>query len=453
VSSTIEISIGLKEPYLPMYESPKPLVDLWGGRGRGGSHEATLYALYRWTRPDYCRIAFVRKILNDVRSSLWKDFQDRIAESGLNQDDYRLVGATDGSAVMGATYFPTGNTISCFGVKAEGGRTAKLKSLAGYNLVIIEEANELTQEEYMQLIDSLRTVKGIDPPMVVRVFNPPGKAHWIWRDHYNLVEADNATYLAWKLANPDGEAYWKAIPKQSKDFLSINSTWRENVDNLAPTTLERWKSYLDSNPEYYFTTIEGLVSEGERGRIYKGWKPITMAEYIDIDAREIVGQDFGTSDPAACGGVKIVKNKMYVREYNYRPMTDKQIGIQYCTLGFTSANMIIGDKAAASSISKLRRGWQASELSEKEIEMYPQLLKGFNIWASIGGPGSIDAGIKAMKDLEVYVTEDSVNIWKEYREYKWALDKDKNPTNTPEDRNNHHMDWMRNIVLARGRMF
>jgi phage terminase large subunit len=451
MTSDIQIDISLKEQYLPLYESPKPINDLWGGRGRGGSHEATLYALYRLTRPDYCRIAFVRKILNDVRHSLWKDFLDRIAESNVNYDDFRIVGA-DGGNAMGATYYPTGNTVTCFGVKAEGGRTAKLKSLAGYNLVIIEECDELTEEEFNQLDDSLRTVKGNEQPMIIRVFNPPGRSHWLWKS-YNLLESDNPTYLNWKKENPLGQSYWKAEPKQTVNLLSIFSTFRENVTNLASTKIEKWLGYLKSNPEYYFTIIEGLISEGQRGRIYSGWRPITFEQYKAIEAREIFGQDFGKVDPAANGSVKIVKNRVYVNELNYKPATEKELGILYCTLGLTGKDLIIGDKEDPIAINKIRNGWSKDSLTEKEIQLYPQLLKGFYILASIGGPGSIEFGIGAVKDLEVYVTEESINIWNEYRAYKWALDKDKNPTNTPEDKNNHHMDWIRNVVTARGRLF
>lgn len=451
MTGEISIDISLKEQYLPLYEKPAPLVDLWGGRGRGGSHEATLYALYRFTRPDYCRIAFVRKVLNDVRHSLWKDFQDRITESNINPDDIRLVGA-DGGAAMGATYWPTGNTVTCFGVRADGGRTAKLKSLAGYNLVIVEECDELTEEEFNQLDDSLRTVKGEDQPMVIRIYNPPGQSHWIWKK-YNLTESKAAAYLQWKKENPTGQQYWEAKPKEGENILSIYGTFRDNITNLAPTKIEKWLGYLKSNPEYYFTIIEGLISEGQRGRIYGGWMPITAQQYKDVDAREIIGQDFGTVDPAACGGMKIVRNRAYIREFNYKPLTDKEIGIMYCNLGFTAKDLIIADKEDPISINKLRNGWRKDMLTDKEIEMYSQLVKGFYILASIGGPGSIETGIKAVKDMEVYVTEDSLNIWDEYRTYKWALDKDKNPTNTPEDKNNHHMDWIRNVVMARGRLF
>lgn len=434
MTNEVVIDISPKEMYLPLYEKPSILNDLWGGRGRGGSHEATLYALYRFTRPDYCRIAFVRKILNDVRNSLWRDFKDRIEECGIIADYYHMA-----DNAMHATCTLTGNTVSCFGVKTEGGRTAKLKSLAGYNLVIIEECDELTEEEFNQLDDSLRTVKGDERPMIIRIFNPPGRNHWLWKN-YNLSEAEI-------------EGYWRADAKASSGILSIYSTYRDNVKNLDELKVEKWKGYLKTNPEYYYTIIEGLISEGQRGRVYGGWMPITMEQYKAIEAREIVGQDFGTVDPAACGAMKIVNNKAYIKEYNYVPLTDKQIGILYCKLGLTGKDLVIADKEDPLAIGKLRRGWSKEELSEKELEMYPQLVKGFHILASIGGPGSIKFGINAVKDMEVYLVEDALNIWNEYRSYKWALDKDKNPTNTPEDKNNHHMDWIRNVVTAKGRLF
>jgi len=433
MTGELTINISPKYQYEPLYTIHAARKDLWGGRGRGGSHEGTLYALMRLSSPVYYRIAFLRKVYKDVRHSLWADFKDRITESGLSDDLFEMA-----DHEMRCTFKPTGNTINSFGVKAEGGRTAKLKSLAGYNLIIIEEADELSEDEFNMIDDSLRTVKG-PPPEVIMIFNPPGRMHWIWKN-YNLVESEI-------------KGYWKAVPKKEVNMLSIFGTYKQNIQNITPAKIEKWESYLKTNEEYYYTIIMGLVSEGQRGRIYTGWQPITLEEYKKIEAREIIGQDFGTVDPAACGGLKSIKNKIYIREFNYDPLTDKEIGILYCKLGITGNELIIADKEDPVSINKLRNGWKKDSLSDKEGELYPQLTKGFYILASIGGPGSIDFGIKAVKDMEVYVTDDSVNIWNEYRDYKWALDKDKNPTNTPEDNNNHHMDWIRNVVTAKGRLW
>lgn len=73
MTAALTIDISPKYQYEPLYTTTAARKDLWGGRGRGGSHEGTLYALYRLTSPVYYRIAFMRKILRDVRYSLWAD--------------------------------------------------------------------------------------------------------------------------------------------------------------------------------------------------------------------------------------------------------------------------------------------------------------------------------------------------------------------------------------------
>lgn len=429
----ISINIAPKYQYEPLYTQKARYKDLWGGRGRGGSHEATLYALFRLTSPTYCRIAFVRKIYKDVRTSLWQDFKDRIAECNLPEDDFNLA-----DHEMRAQYRHTGNFIKSFGAKAEGGRTAKLKSLAGYNLIIIEEYDELTEDEANTLDDSVRTTKG-DPPEIIRIYNPPGRLHHVWKS-YNLVESEV-------------KGYWRATPKNDSGILSIFSTYRDNIDNLAATTLKKWMGYKEGNPEYYYTIIEGLISEGQRGRIFTGWEPITQQRFQEIDARSVYALDFGETDPAGLVEVKFKKNRAYGRELFYKPMTIKEIAIELCKLGITGDELIICDSEDPINISKLNSGWDRDELTNEEIELYPQLLEGFNVTGAIKGPGSIVAGIKAMKDLKWFITEDSNNWWNEYREYKWALDKDKNPTNTPEDKNNHLHDPARYLTLGRGRQF
>jgi phage terminase large subunit len=58
-----------------------------------------------------------------------------------------------------------------------GSQTAKLKSLAGYNLIWPEEAEEIGETEFMKLDDSLRTTKG--SIRILFTLNTPPKNHWI----------------------------------------------------------------------------------------------------------------------------------------------------------------------------------------------------------------------------------------------------------------------------------
>ena len=191
--------------YAPVFNTDKRYIDIWGGRGRGGSHFGTDYFLNLITQPKYFRGYFVRQVLSDVRDSLFRDFKDRIEENkSINIDDFQI---RDND--MRITYLPTGNTILAKGVSKDGSRTAKMKSLAGATHVLIEECDEIGESDFDQLDLSLRTVKA-DKVQIIRVFNPPSKRHWIWRD-YNLIESDI-------------EGFFRAIPKATSAVLSVWST-------------------------------------------------------------------------------------------------------------------------------------------------------------------------------------------------------------------------------------
>ncbi len=429
----VNIPMAPKEEYEPLYTSRARYKDLWGGRGRGGSHEATLYALFRLTSPGYCRCAFVRKVFKDVKKSLWQDFKDRMEETGTTQQ-FKL-----NDQECSGYHALTGNSITSFGVKAEKGRTAKLKSLAGYNLIIIEEFDELSEEEFDTIDDSLRTIKGA--PEIIRIFNPPGRLHWIWRRFYNLMDSEVP-------------GYWRAQPKKDMDLLSVFSTYEDNYQNLAKTTVAKWLAYEQKNPDYFYTMIKGLISEGQRGRVYKGWRPITDEDFEAIDARSVWALDFGWSEsPMALLEMKLVKNKVYVREHIYAPMTLKDLAKRMCTLGLTKTEVIVADSEDPLSINQLRTGWKAKDLEPGEAEKYPQLTKGFYVVGAVKGQGSVNAGISIVQEREVFVTENSTNVWEEYKNYRWALDANKNPTNTPEDEYNHAMDDIRYVVTGKGRVW
>ena len=97
----------------------------------------------------------------------------------------------------------------------------------------------------------------------VPVKDPPSKQHWIWKRWYNLIGNDLDSLI------PKG--YYKAIPKAVDNLLSIFSTYKDNIKNLNASFLANLKAYVG---EYFYTMVEGLISEGVRGRIYKNWIPV-----------------------------------------------------------------------------------------------------------------------------------------------------------------------------------
>ena len=64
------------------------------------------------------------------------------------------------------------------------------------------------------------------------------------------------------------------------------------------------------------------------------------------------------------------------------------------------------------------------------------------------GQGSINAGISLLKEFEVYISRESLNLQKEYSGYYWEELKDGTIINKPVDKNNHLMDALRYAVYS-----
>lgn len=414
---TIEIEIPFIRQYIKqVLASDKRYIDLWGGRGRGGSHFATQLALLYITSPAYFRGYFVRRTKTDIRDSLFKDFKDRVEESeGVTLDDFYI-----NEQAMHVVYLPTGNEIISKGVVGEGKRTAKMKSLAGATHVFIEEADELTEDEFNQLDLSLRSTK-TRSLRVVRIFNPPFYRHWIWRDYV--------------LNDSEVPGYFTATVRPDADVCSVFGTYKTNIANINDSSIALFESFKEQNEEYYYTVIKGLISEGARGRIYKGWKGISLEEYNQLPYPEIYGLDFGYSeDPVALVGVKMHNKKLWFRKLIYQVgLTNGLLAEKMTALGIDYHSDIIADCAEPKSIGELR-------------------LLGFGrVLSCVKGPDSINYGINQLKGDEVHFVHDK-DIEMEYAEYKWHIGSDKVPTNVPIDKHNHIMDALRYARMHKNRL-
>lgn len=139
---------------------------------------------------------------------------------------------------MSVTYLPTGNMILSKGVAKDSGRTAAMKSLEGATHVLIEEADEIPEAEFDQMDLSLRTMEA-NQIEIIRIFNPPPKKHWIWRD-YILDDF---------IINIRGtnQTFYRARPRIGSGILSIWGTYYDNLANIHPTTVSKFESFKETN--------------------------------------------------------------------------------------------------------------------------------------------------------------------------------------------------------------
>lgn len=418
------IEFHFNEIYAPVFTTDKRIIDIRGGRGRGGSHFGTDYFLFLLTQANYFRGYFIRKTLNDIKTSLFQDIKDRIYENPgieiadfhINENNYSLL------------YKPTGNMIISKGITGSKGRTAKMKSLAGATHVLIEEADEIDEQSFAQLNLSLRTTKS-GHIQIIRIYNQPPRHHWIYKD-YNLIETDV-------------KGYYRAEVKATSDVLSIFSTYHANMDNLHPSTVREFEAFKESAPDYYYNQILGLVGEGATGRIYSGWEHLTNAAFEALELPHAYIMDFGYGGaPTAVIEVKWHKDCLYIRELIYsRDLDSLELARMLRAKGISEQDMVVADYGSGGNIriAELRRG------------TYDGLR--YNIRATVKGSGSVQAGISKVKSAKVYMTEDSANGWAEYQEYCWLLDANGNPTDQPKKENDHIMDCIRYFEQAKGILF
>lgn len=345
----------------------------------------------------------MRAVHADIRASCWAEISDRVDEQGI-RDAFKIT-ENEMNIERGA------NSLRAFGFRASAGSlTARLKSLAGFNFIWGEEFEEFGESEFRTLDDSIRTVKG--RARIVLTGNTPPKNHWIIRQFFDLQP------------HPEAPGFYIPVlkPERQKDTIFITGTYRENVENLDPHTVERYLAYKDTNPSYYWQVIEGLSPDEVRGKIYTGWQQI---DAVPKEARLVrFGLDYGWSPDPACVVAVWYWNGSYILDevaYGTELTNEFLAGEIKRYPGWTLPTITTADSAEPKSIAEQRKYGIIVQPCEK-------------------GKDSVMFRIKVTSQKKIFVTRRSKNIWESYENYAWAEDKDGKPKGEPEHTWSHAMD-------------
>ena len=389
--------------YKPVFNADHRYIDIWGGRGRGGSHFITDYFLFKLITADYFRGYFMRAVFGDIRNSLFQDLKDRIEEKEtdlsflhINEVEMSIKNPLNGNSILSKGF-----------KKSSGSQTAKLKSIAGATDIAIEECEEVEEDDFNTLDISLRTVKA--DLHIYRVFNPPEKNHWLIKNHYNLIDSEQ-------------EDYFIAQPKGNNNHLSIFSTYHENRSNIDDVFVKILEGYKESNPDFYYSNVKGFVSAGKKGRVFRN-----IQYYKDLPERNyyrLYGLDFGYSpDPTVLTEVNINmdQKEIYIRE--------RGRGLEMSTEEIYT--MIKRENPEGHE--------NICDNAEKR-EINALINYGLNVFKSQKGAGSRGAGRDLMKNFKIYLYQEDKEMIDEWVNHTWALDNKKLPTNKPTDGNDHSID-------------
>ena len=269
----------------------------------------------------------------------------------------------------------------------------KIKS-SEFNYVWAEEATELTHQDYLQLRLRLRRKNELKNQLIMTL-NPIDQFHWI---RTQILDA------------PGGET------------ASLQSNYKMNPF-LPDEYIEQLEGLAEVDENYY-----RIYALGEWGvlqnLIYPNWDVVDrMPENYD----EIVyGLDFGYVNPTALLEIRIKENDIWVREIIYQSHLTNAELIDLLKEKIDRSVSIYADSAEPQRIEEI---YQA----------------GFNVYSS---EKDVSFGINKVKQYKMHILEDSVNLIKEIRSYKWKEDKEGRILEEPVKFNDHAMDAMRYALAS-----
>jgi phage terminase large subunit len=257
------------------------------------------------------------------------------------------------------------------------------------NYLFCNEANELSYEAWMQLI--MRT-----EGKIVIDYNPSDVSSWIY---------DNV------------------IPRDDSDFHI--TTFMDNPF-LPKELVDELNRLKDADPNYW--QIYGL---GERGLsqdlIYTHYRTTeNMPE--EGQGETVYGLDFGFNVPSALVKVVFYDGVAYAQELLYETrLTTNDLVDRVKALGLSPMDEIYCDAAEPKTIEELvRNGFNAKPANKDVTE-----------------------GIRCVKGTPLTIHQESLNLLKELKNYRWKTDRNGNKLDQPVKFADHISDSLRYAIYSK----
>jgi phage terminase large subunit len=360
--------------FRPVLQNDNRYSIVYGGAGSGKSWIAAKKQLLRICKEPGHKLLVCRKVARSIRPSVYTLIVSQITEWGLlplaqiNKSDMTIKIA--------------GSEIIMLGLDD----VDKLKSVEGVTSIWIEEADQITSDDFDQLDLRLRGMR-THYKQIMMTFNPISVEHWIKKRFFDEKVPDTWTHHSTYLDNPFIDEEYKNVFERLKI-----SNW--NYYNIY--ALGNWGVY------------EGLV--------FDDWRQCERLPE-DYDKR-FIGVDYGYNVPSAVVEVRQKGNALYWDEIIYEA-------------GLTNPDLIERMKA-----EKIKGTIYADSAEPDRIEEMNRA--GMNVYKAHKA-NRIDR-IDFVKAFNIHITKRSVNLMRELGTYVWDKDRDGNALDEPIKFNDHAID-------------
>lgn len=283
----ISLNINTKlfnEAYLPLLHTDYDYEIYFGGGGSGKSRFVAQKKLLRCLQQSYYRLMYCRKVADTIRYSQFQLFKDLIQEWKLN--DYFQVKESTMEIIC-----VNGNSMLARGLDD----IEKVKSIEGITDIWVEEATEITENDFDALDIRIRTLKG--PLRYTLTFNPVDENHWI-KKRFCPEESEGIQHYTYTVT-----AFNDVINENiSLTYSLLHTTYQDNRF-LPIKYVAKLEALSKTNPNYYRVYKLGKWGKTEVKRPYcynfDEKKHVSKEAVFSIHKRVYLSLDFNV-EPFVC---------------------------------------------------------------------------------------------------------------------------------------------------------
>lgn len=366
-----------------------------GGRGSGKSHFFGELLVERGVIDPNTRAVCVREVQKSISQSVRQLVIDKIEKLGV-QSRF-LIPKDNESAIHVLDHL--GNRCGRIDFQGMQNHTSdSIKSLEGYDIAWVEEAQSLSQRS----LDLLRPT-----------IRKPGSELW----------------FSWNPSKPtDPVDVLLRGPTPPKDSVILEVNYHDNPW-LPRELVEEMEGDRERDPDKFVHVWLGGYQGRSESRVFRNWR-VGKPEEFRPNAQTVFrfGADWGFAvDPTVLVRGYLDGRALYVDREAYMVGCEvDKIPALFATVPLSSKFRITADSARPEVVSYMRR------------HGYPQIVP------AIKGQGSVEDGISFLQSFDIVVHPDCEHVIQELTDYSYKIDKMTDEVLPMlEDKDNHTIDALR----------
>ena len=344
---------------------------LYGGSSSSKTYSVCQATILEMLEGDFNNTMILRKYGSDIRDSIYSDMKGIILDWGLG-DIFDLQQNYIRCTITGSYCRFRGLDDS-----------EKVKGLAGFKRVIMEEINQFDEEDFKQIRKRLR---GKENQQVIGIFNPINETHWL---KTNLFDNLNLTDIP-----TDKDITSIQVGGQENNFKVYLLTYLNNKWIVGPHYVDKHvisDFEFDKANDYEYYRIYAL---GQWGKIITGAE---FYKYFDVkthissksDTNRLIYDpnntplhisfDENANPYLPCGifllqGTKLQQIDEIAMKHPLNSVNDICREIKRRYQGHRAGMYIYGDATSKKQDTKVERGYNFFKLIERELaEFNPQV--------------------------------------------------------------------------------